>query len=316
MAIYPINTISLCAGSGGLDLAIRIAEPAARAICYVEREASAGASLVASMEAGRLHTAPIWSDLTTFDAKQWRGCVDIVTSGDPCQPNSVAGNKAGKDDERFLIDHVLRIVEECRPFRLFRENVTGNADGQLAAIVPPLEAMGYRVAAGIFSSQETLNSHRRERLFIMADKSGERCRETRRDIKRPSEWIGGQGAELGHSNRAGLQGQLTKIDNQKRWQEQNGPVGLPGGAGVFHTIPKPNDPKWGNLIKSNPQYRPAVSKEEAQSLFHRGFDAVADRTERIRHCGNGVDPVAGAYAYLCLNSLQQRGATKHARKPV
>ena len=172
-AILPsCNVIGLCAGVGGLDLAVRLALPAARTICYVEREVSAAASLVASMAAGRLHQASIWSDLATFDARPWRGIVDIVASGDPCQPNSNAGKRGGASDDRFLIDQVLRVVDQCRPFRLFRENVPGNADGQLAAIVPPLEQMGYRVAAGIFSSRETGASHQRERLFIMADADG------------------------------------------------------------------------------------------------------------------------------------------------
>ena len=48
----------------------------------------------------------------------------------------------------------------------------GNADGQLAAIAPALERLGYRVAAGIFSSSETGNTMRRERLFIMAERIG------------------------------------------------------------------------------------------------------------------------------------------------
>lgn len=194
----PVNCLALCAGVGGLDLAIRLAVPQTRAICYVEREASAAAALVASMESGRLHPAPVWSDLSTFDARPWRGIVDIVTSGDPCQPNSVAGKRGGADDDRFLIDQVLRIVEECRPLRLFRENVPGNADGQLAALVPALEAMGYRVAAGIFSSAETGNSHRRERLFIMADCTGGRSREAGRfQWGRSDEWSARCGAAMG-----------------------------------------------------------------------------------------------------------------------
>jgi site-specific DNA-cytosine methylase len=67
-----------------------------------------------------------------------------------------------------------RVAGECRPDLIVRENVPGNADGQLA---PPgigrnrkhLERLGYRVAAGIFSSAETGNTMRRERLFIMAE---------------------------------------------------------------------------------------------------------------------------------------------------
>lgn len=173
MADPAFNVLSLCSGVNGLGLGLRLAVPHAREICMVEREAAACASLVASMEAGWFHKAPIWmGDIAEFNARPWRGMVDCVTSSDPCQPNSVAGKRLGADDDRFLIDQVIRIIEECGAPYFWRENVPGNADGQLAAIVPALEGMGYRVAAGIFSSAETGNTMRRERLFIMAEREG------------------------------------------------------------------------------------------------------------------------------------------------
>lgn len=170
MAVRPWNVLSFCAGVGGLELGICIAEPGSCGVAYVEREAAAAASLVASMEAGWFHPAPVWSDAGTFDGRPWRGVVHCIASGDPCQPNSVAGRGLGNADDRWLIGQLLRCVDECRPDRLFRENVPGNADGQLAALVGPLEGMGYRVASGIFSAAEVGASHRRERLFIMADR--------------------------------------------------------------------------------------------------------------------------------------------------
>ena len=173
MAPRTYNLMSLCAGVGGLELGVRIARPGARGVCYVEREVPAAARLVARMQDGSLHEAPIWSDLTTFDGLPWRGLVDCLTSGDPCQPNSVAGKQLGRDDDRWILDHVFRIIDEVRPARVFRENVPGNADGQLEAIVPALEGMGYRVAAGIFSARGAGANHLRERLFIMADRDGE-----------------------------------------------------------------------------------------------------------------------------------------------
>ena len=214
------NILSLCAGVGGLDLGVKLALAhlglAGRGVVYVEGEAAAASSLVASMEAGWLDQAPIWSDMRTFDAKPWRGSVHILASGDPCQDNSVAGKGAGAAGERFLAPEVCRVAAECRPDLIFRENVAGNADGQLAAIVPTLEGLGYRVAAGIFSSSETGNTMRRERLFIMAEcadfghewrgharrrrdgfaddccelecAKGERCGEEGRDSGRSEEW--------------------------------------------------------------------------------------------------------------------------------
>ena len=167
-----INGLALCAGNGGLELALHIAEPRLRSVCYVEREAGAAASIVARMEDQVLDQAPIWDDVGTFDGRPWRGVVDILTSGDPCQPNSAAGKRQGADDDRWLLDQVIRIIDETRPSRVFRENVPGNADGQLRVLIPALEGMGYRPAAGIFSAAGVGASQRRERLFIMADAIG------------------------------------------------------------------------------------------------------------------------------------------------
>lgn len=120
MALRPQrNILSLCAGVGGLDLGVKLALAhlglAGRGVVYVEGEAAAASSLVASMEAGWMDQAPIWSDMRTFDAKPWRGSVHILASGDPCQDNSVAGKGAGAGGQRFLAPEVCRIAEECRP---------------------------------------------------------------------------------------------------------------------------------------------------------------------------------------------------------
>lgn len=83
--------LSLCAGVGGLDLGIRVAQPNARAVCFVEIEAFACEILAMRMEDKSLDEAPVWTDLRSFDGKPWRGVVDCITAGYPCQPFSVAG---------------------------------------------------------------------------------------------------------------------------------------------------------------------------------------------------------------------------------
>jgi DNA (cytosine-5)-methyltransferase 1 len=97
-----------------------------RTVCYVEREAYAASVLAKHCQAGTLDDAPIWSDVCTFDATAWRGKVDCVVAGFPCQDLSVAGRRAGLDGKRSgLFFEVLRIAADCGARFLFLENVAG-----------------------------------------------------------------------------------------------------------------------------------------------------------------------------------------------
>ena len=92
MAVRPLSVLSLFAGYGGIDLGIRLAVPGSRAVCFVEREAYAQAVLVARMEDASLDPTPLWDDVCTFDGHPWRGVVDCVAGGFPCQ--DISGRRA------------------------------------------------------------------------------------------------------------------------------------------------------------------------------------------------------------------------------
>jgi DNA (cytosine-5)-methyltransferase 1 len=162
------NVLSLCAGAGGLDLGVRLAVSAARTVCAVEIEAYACEVLATRMEEGHLDAAPIWTDLRTFDGRPWRGVVDCIIGGYPCQPFSVAGKMRGADDPRHLWPHVARIIREADPEFVFLENVSNHLNVGFDVVARELQAMGRRVAAGVFTAEEIGATHKRERLFVMA----------------------------------------------------------------------------------------------------------------------------------------------------
>lgn len=176
VASRPLHLLSLCSGVGMHDLGLG-AVFHARTVCYVEREAYAASQLVALMEAGCLDAAPVWSDLVTFDARPWRGLVDGIVAGLPCQPYSPAGKQQGNKDKRAFgeegdgpIVHFLRIVDECRPAVVFLENVSAwVTGGWFRSVGEELCRLGYEIEDPLFLGADDVGaSHQRERVWILA----------------------------------------------------------------------------------------------------------------------------------------------------
>jgi len=164
-----VNVLSLCSGVGGLELGLRLAEPSARTVCYVEREAFAAAILAARMDEGSLEPCPIWASLNSFDGPAWRGVVDCVTAGFPCQPWSQAGKRLGTEDERWIWPDIVRIIRDIGPEYVFLENVPGLVSGGgLGLVLADLALLGFDAEWMPLSAREVGAPHRRQRIFILA----------------------------------------------------------------------------------------------------------------------------------------------------
>lgn len=166
--LHPFRILSLCSGVGGIELGFKLAEPTSRTVCYVEIEAFACEILARRMEEKRLDAAPIWTNLKTFDGRPWRGKVDCITGGYPCQPFSVAGKKLGKDDPRHLWPDIKRLIEEIEPPICFFENVSNHLRVGFEEVANDLQQLGYKIKTGLFTAAEVGAPHKRERLFILA----------------------------------------------------------------------------------------------------------------------------------------------------
>jgi site-specific DNA-cytosine methylase len=118
----------------------------------------------------------------------FRGCVDIITGGYPCQPFSAAGKRLGTEDPRHLWPYILDHINAIRPVRCLFENVEGHISLGLREVIGDLEGAGYNPTWGIFSAAEVGAPHQRKRVYILADsKSGEPWQQ--------AQWQGGQGVE-------------------------------------------------------------------------------------------------------------------------
>jgi len=117
-----------------------------------------------------------FTDVKEFDGTAWRGHVDIISGGFPCQPYSSAGKRLGKDDERHLWPEMLRIIREAAPAYVVGENVRGltnwNGGVVFKEVCADLEAEGYEVRTGILPAAGVGAPHRRDRVWFVAHAYG------------------------------------------------------------------------------------------------------------------------------------------------
>ena len=287
-----IAGLALCAGVGGLELGLTIAEPRYRTVGYVERDAFAASALVARMGDEALDRAPIWSDLATFDGRPWRGKVDIVTAGYPCQPFTFSGRRKGEGDPRHLWPHVRRIAEEIRPSALFCENVEGHLSLGFPVVAGDIRAMGYELRAGLFSAAETGAGHIRRRLFILAYTPGDGLWQPGRNRNRRGGGPVPAGQEPRQPDRLGQHG--ADLDADMAPGEGGGLPGGTGGGDLPFLPPGPGEfAGWEQVLARRADLQPC--------LFGLA-DGLAHRMERSRAGGNGVHPLAAAVAWCTLTT--------------
>jgi len=328
--------LSLCSGAGGLDLGLAIAIPRYRAVGHVERETYAAATLVARMEDAALDRAPVWDDVGTFNGRPWRGAVDIVTAGYPCQPFSVAGKRLGTEDPRHLWPHVARIIDEVEPPFVFLENVAHHLRLGFPEVASGLVGMGYRLAAGLFTAAEVGAPHKRERLFILAIREGDDLADPARLLRDPVEWRESDRDAAAVADAADRQ--LPQQGRRAETREGSGRhgAGLADADGERRLQAERRQPKDGRSNSCQPHVDDADGTRsqgrgdqpcehagerppwppgpgdadgwerylraapDAEPSIRRGADGLARRVDRLRLCGNGVVPLVAAHALRTL----------------
>ena len=66
-----------------------------------------------------------YEDITKTNFTEWRGKINVLTGGFPCQPFSCAGQRKGAEDDRYLWPEMLRAIREIQPDWVVGENVAG-----------------------------------------------------------------------------------------------------------------------------------------------------------------------------------------------
>lgn len=141
-----------------------------------------------------------YGNIKETDFTPWRGKIDILTGGFPCQPFSVAGQRKGQEDDRYLWPEMLRAIREIRPTWVIGENVAGilsmvlpgnevtvesqtslfeTADKETIleqehvteSVCQSLEQEGYSVQPIVIPACSVEAPHRRYRIFFIAHRS-------------------------------------------------------------------------------------------------------------------------------------------------
>jgi DNA (cytosine-5)-methyltransferase 1 len=162
-----LRELALFAGAGGGILGGKLL--GWRTVCAVEWEPYPASVLAARQNDGILPPFPIWDDVQTFDGRPWRGIVDVVSGGFPCQDISSAGRGAGIDGERSgMWKHLARIIGEVRPQYAFVENSPMLVSRGLAVVISDLAEMGYDAQWCVVSASDCGAPHKRDRIWILA----------------------------------------------------------------------------------------------------------------------------------------------------
>ncbi len=175
-----LTHISLCSGYGGIDMGLERALGDVKTIAYSEIEGFPIANLVSKMEEGLIQPAPIWSDLKTFPWESFKGKVNILSGGFPCQPFSVAGSKKGDEDPRHLWPYLVKGFKIAQPQIVFFENVAnlaslslrgeGHSDLKgtpvLLHIMRDMERAGYDSTWCFSTASKGGAPHHRKRIFL------------------------------------------------------------------------------------------------------------------------------------------------------
>lgn len=278
-----MNELSLFTGAGGGVLGSKLL--GWRTIGYVEYEKYCQEIIKQRITDGILDPAPIFGDIRKFIsegyAESYRGMVDVLSAGFPCQPFSVAGKRVGENDPRNMWPQALKCIRLVRPKFAFLENVPGLLSiGYFGTIIGGLAQAGYNAKWCVLGADDIGANHRRKRLWIFAYPQ-----RLEREAWAEWKWLQSKKQEtigqnprnicevLANPNKEGLQG-----------SEETG--------NFFKNREEPNDQFVGGRNSSWWSIEPRVG---------RVASGVSFRVDRLKALGNAQVPLQMAYAFSILS---------------
>ena len=263
-----MNELALFAGAGGGILGGHLL--GWRTVCAVEWEPYPASVLCARQNDGFLPPFPIWDDVQTFDGRPWRGIVDVVSGGFPCQDISAAGGGAGIDGERSgMWKEMARVIHEVRPQFVFVENSPMLTSRGLGTVLGDLASLGFDAKWGVLGAADVGAPHQRDRIWIVADSRHLRWKNRPESTEEKFYEASGCGSKLADTSDEG--------NVRGNWSQTNADSKTRGGG-------RNGDVQWW----------------EAEPDVGRVADGVAARVDRLKAIGNGQVPEVARRAWEIL----------------
>jgi len=240
-----------------------------------------------------------WPDVPVHDdvrklaneADRFRGLVDVVCGGYPCQPFSLAGSREGQEDDRHLWPEMLRIIQATRPRFVIGENVAGHITLGLDTVLSDLEAENYTARAFVIPACAKDAKHRRDRV-----------------------WIVGHTSSIKRNARPEKQGTLREMSENRPKHDYS------GGSGEAYTAissdtTSQRQQRQRKLEQSSSQKKNEKGQTDnaftigqphiwsTESNICRTLDGVSFRMDRLRSLGNSIVPQVAAEIFIAIKAM-------------
>ncbi len=232
-----------------------------------------------------------FADIKDFTGHEYTNRIDVISGGFPCQPFSVAGQRKGKDDDRYLWEEMLRVIATIKPTYVVGENVTGIVGLALDTMLSDLEAQDYTTETFIIPACSKNAWHRRDRVWIVAYANSIGRQDEQKENGKSvcnGEWnnpIEKQGREQ-QQRRTGKSSSVFANTDNTGCEEQRKPI--TDGKELF----APKCSSWW-------QTEPGVG---------RVVDGLPGRVDRIKGLGNAIVPQVAYEIFSAIGAISRHGA--------
>lgn len=279
-----MRVLDLFSGIGGFSLGLERAGMETVAFC--ENDAKCRQVLTKHWP-----TVPQFEDVKELSKEvlDETGITDIglICGGFPCQGFSVAGQRKGEADDRYLWPEYFRLIQEIRPDWVIGENVAGIINLGLDTVLADLEGENYSVQTFVIPACALNAPHRRDRVWIVAhtnqnseptidekrlsaaDPNSRRCEQDKKISARGNTVINGSD-NVAYPSSERLEG--------SKWLGNNERKDSAGASRPYGSATQRSDDCGGGSVWD---FEPDVG---------RVADGVPRRVDRLRQLGNAVVP--------------------------